>query len=145
MSIKFPERAVSSLSPIISYVKISRDQQCANQRHLLTASLCSAHCPSRSSVLLVIKRFLQIYAVFICQQSYLLLSGIPSSTHSFIPGLKPNLLFLQILPTAALPFSSSGFTTWIPQTVNCCLWAYLFSTFSFSVFTLFSCRFRAVD
>jgi len=40
--------------------------------------------------------------VFICQQSYLLLFGIPSPTHSFIPGLK--LPSLQILPTAALPF-----------------------------------------
>jgi len=30
-----------------------------------------------------------------------------------------SLPFLQILPTAALPFSSSGFTTWIPQTVYC--------------------------
>ena len=27
--------------------------------------------------------------VFICQQSYLLSFGIPSPTHSFIPGLKP--------------------------------------------------------
>ena len=34
---------------------------------------------------------------------------------SFIPGLKPPVL--QILPTAALPFSSSGFTTWILKTV----------------------------
>ena len=31
------------------------------------------------------------------------------------------------------------------QTVYYYFWAYLFSTFSFSVFTLFSCRFRAVD
>jgi len=38
-----------------------------------------------------------------------------SITHSFIPGLKPP--FLQILPTTALPFSSSPFTAWIPQTV----------------------------
>ena len=30
------------------------------------------------------------YTVFICQQSYLLLFGIPSPTHSFIPGLKPS-------------------------------------------------------
>jgi len=27
----------------------------------------------------------------------------------------------------------------------CYFWAYLFSTFSFSVLSLFSCRFRAVD
>jgi len=37
-------------------------------------------------------------------------------------------LFPQILPTAALPFSSSGFTTWIPQIVYCYFWAYVFST-----------------
>jgi len=30
------------------------------------------------------------YTIFICQQSYLLLSGIPSPIHSFIPGLKPS-------------------------------------------------------
>ena len=30
------------------------------------------------------------YTVFICQQSYLLLFGIPSPTHPFIPGLKPS-------------------------------------------------------
>jgi len=30
------------------------------------------------------------YTVFICQQSHLLLFGIPSPTHSFIPGLKPS-------------------------------------------------------
>ena len=30
------------------------------------------------------------YMVFICKQSYLLLFGIPSPTHSFIPGLKPS-------------------------------------------------------
>ena len=30
------------------------------------------------------------YTVFICQQSYLLLFGIPSPTHSFIEGLKPS-------------------------------------------------------
>ena len=43
------------------------------------------------------------YTVFICQQSYLLLFGIPSLTNSFFPGLKPSNS-LQILPTAALPF-----------------------------------------
>ena len=30
------------------------------------------------------------YTVFICQQSYLLLFGIPSPTHSFFSGLKPS-------------------------------------------------------
>jgi len=63
------------------------------------------------------RRRLESCTVIICQQSYLLLFGIPSPTHSFIPGLKPS--FLQILPITALPFSSSEFTTWIPQTVYC--------------------------
>jgi len=30
------------------------------------------------------------HTVFFCQQSYLLLFGIPSPTHSFFPGLKPS-------------------------------------------------------
>jgi len=33
---------------------------------------------------------LSAYTVLICQQSYLLLFGIPSPTHSFFPGLKPS-------------------------------------------------------
>jgi len=54
---------------------------------------------------------------------------------------------LQILPNAAFPFSPSGFTIWISQTVYCYFWAY--PSFYFLVFFLFlhffSCRFRAVD
>jgi len=41
------------------------------------------------------------------------------------------------------PKIQTRLTTWIPQTVYCYFWAYLFLLFSFSVFTLFSCRFRA--
>jgi len=55
------------------------------------------------------------YTVFICQQSYLLLLGIPSPTHSFIPGLKPSF---SANPSYHSPsFFFSGFTTWISQTV----------------------------
>ena len=61
-------------------------------------------------------------------------------THSFIPGLKPS--FSENPSHCSPSFSSSGFTTWIPETVYCYFWAYLFSTFGFSVFTLFSCRFH---
>jgi len=43
---------------------------------------------------------LSAYTVLICQQSYLLLFGIPSPTHSFFQ----NLPSLQFLPTAGLPF-----------------------------------------
>ena len=47
----------------------------------------------------------------------LIIIGSPSPTHSFTLGLI--LPFLQILPTAAFPFSPSGFTIWISQTVYC--------------------------
>ena len=57
------------------------------------------------------------YTIFICQQSYLLLFWYSITTHSFFRGLKP--FFLQILPTAALPFSSSILTTRISCTVYC--------------------------
>ena len=77
------------------------------------------------------------------QTVILIIIGIPSPTHSFIPGLKPP--FSANLSHCSFNFSSSTFTTWIPQIVYCYFWACLFSTFSFSVFTLFSCRFRAVD
>jgi len=40
-----------------------------------------------------------------------------SPTHSFIPGLK--LSFSADPSHRSLSFSSSGFTTWIPQTVYC--------------------------
>ena len=46
----------------------------------------------------------------------LIIIGIPSFTHSFTLGLNP---FLQILPTTAFPFSPSGFTIWLSQTVYC--------------------------
>ena len=47
----------------------------------------------------------------------LIIIGIPSTTHSFIPGLKP---FFSANPSyRSLSFSSSGLTTWIPQTVYC--------------------------
>jgi len=87
------------------------------------------------------------YTVFICQQSYLLLSGISSPTHSFIPGLKPPF---SANPSHCSPsfffFRIHYMDSAPPPTVYCYFWAHLFSTFSFfSVFTLFSCRFRAVD
>ena len=47
--------------------------------------------------------------------------GIPSPTHSFIPGLKPS--FSANPSHCSLSFSSSGLTTWIPQTVYCYSWA----------------------
>jgi len=76
------------------------------------------------------------YTVYICQQSYLLLFGIPLPTHSFFPGLKPS--FSTNLSHCSLSFLSTEiFTTWIPRTVYCYSWAYLFSTFSFFGFYTF--------
>jgi len=70
--------------------------------------------------------------------------GIPSPTHSFFSRFK-TFLFCKSFPLQPFLFYSSGFSTWILQTVCRYFVAYLFSTFSFSVFTIFSCRFRAVD
>jgi len=61
----------------------------------------------------------------------LIIIGIPSPTHSFIPGLKPS--FSANLSHHSLSFFSSGLTAWIPQTVYCYFWAYLFLLLSFSV------------
>ena len=47
-----------------------------------------------------------------------------------------------------LVYTHGAYVPWLGAIypVYCYFWAYLFSTFSFfSVFTLFSCRFRAVD
>jgi len=73
----------------------------------------------------------------------LIIISFPSPTHFFIPGL--NLPFLQIFPTAAFFFF---FRTdyMIPQTITVTSehirFYYLVIIFCF---TLFSCRFRAVD
>jgi len=73
----------------------------------------------------------ETYTVIICQQSYFGPTIIwYSITHSlFHSRFKPP--FLQILPTAAVPFSPSGFTTRIPQIVYCYFSAYQFLLFSF--------------
>ena len=60
---------------------------------------------------------------------------------------------MQIIPSfsanpshRSLSFSSSGFTTWIPQNCSLLLMSiFRLLLFSFSVFALFSCRFSAVD
>ena len=78
-----------------------------------------------------------------CQQSYLLLFGIPSPTHSFIPGLKPSFSVkpLRCSPSFLLLHDSlHGF----PRLFIVISEYICFLLFSFSVFTLFSCRFRAV-
>ena len=72
-----------------------------------------------------------------------------STSHSFIPGLKP---FLQILPTVASLFSS-GLTPLIPRTVYRYFWAYQFLLFSFLFSTFLflvscsrlSCRISAFE
>ena len=71
----------------------------------------------------------------------LIIISFSSPTLSFIPDLKPS--FLQILPTAAFLFplqnwlhDSQTFT--VSSSISVC-------TFYFFCFTIFSCRFRAVD
>ena len=66
------------------------------------------------------------------QTVILIIIRIPSPTHSFIPGLK--LSFSANPSHRNFFFSSSGFTTWIPQTVYCYFWAY--SVFYFLVSVL---------
>jgi len=44
----------------------------------------------------------------------LIIISFPSPTHSFVPGLKPS--FSANPSHRRLSFSSSGLTTWIPQT-----------------------------
>ena len=84
------------------------------------------------------------YTVFICQQSYLLLFGIPSPTHSFTPGLKPSF---SANPSHCSPsflllqYSLRGF----PGLFTVISEHICFLLLVFSVFTFFSCRFRAVD
>jgi len=76
---------------------------------------------------------------FNCRISYgrysptviLIIIGIPSPTHVFIPGSKPP--FSAYPSHRSLSFSSSGLTTRIPQTIYCYFWAYPFLLFSFSV------------
>jgi len=84
------------------------------------------------------------YTVFICQQSYLLLFGIPSPTHSFIPGLKPSFsanpchCSPSFLLLKYLQHGFPGLFTVISEHICSLLLVFLF-------FTLFSYRFRAVD
>ena len=75
--------------------------------------------------------------VYLCYLPTLILFiiGIPSATHSFIPSLKPS--FSANPSHRRLSFSSSGLTTWIPQTVYCYFWADPFLLFSFSVLHFF--------
>jgi len=89
----------------------------------------------------------QSYTVFICQQSYKLLFGIPSPTHSFITGLKPSFSanptycshsFLLLKYSLGLYVDSrAGLFTVISEHI-----CFLLLVFSSSVFALFSCRFR---
>jgi len=80
------------------------------------------------------------YMVVMLLTVILIIISIPSP-------LSPSLFHSTYLFGKSFPpqpsFSSSGLTTWIPQTVYCYFWAYPF--FSFSVLHFFSCRFRAVD
>ena len=82
------------------------------------------------------------YMVIIFQQSYLLVLVNLVFHHALT---LPFQVCLHILSHRSLSFCSSGFTTWIPQTVYCHFLAYVFYFLLFLFFTLFSCRFLAVD
>jgi len=86
---------------------------------------------------------LESYTVFICQQSYLLLSGIPSPTQSFIPGLKPSF---SANPSHRSP-SFFFFRIHYVDSPDCLLLFLSISVFYFYFFCFytFSSRFRAVD
>ena len=84
------------------------------------------------------------YTVFICQQSYLLLLGIPSPTN-FHSRLK-TFLFCKSFPLQPFLFLLQDSLNGFPRlfTVISEHICFLLLVF-FPVFTLFSCRFHAVD
>jgi len=73
----------------------------------------------------------------------LIIISIPSPAHSFIPDLKPS--FSANPPHRSLPFFNRTDYMDFPDCLLLLLSMSVFFLFSFSVFTLFSCRFRAVD
>jgi len=128
------------------------NNRCGNSNHIITririqtaglafggTGLCSyrvrgidGSCAEHSSV--------ESYTVnrrslFANSHTVFIIIGIPSPTHSFIPGLKPS--FSANPYHRSLSFSSSGFTTWIPQTVYFLLSIFRLVLFSFSVFYTF--------
>jgi len=70
------------------------------------------------------------YTVVMLLTVILIIISFPSPTHSFIP---PKTSFSANPSHRCLSFSSSGLTTWIPQTVYCLL---SISIFTFLLFTL---------
>ena len=74
----------------------------------------------------------------------LIIIGIPSPTHSFTLGLNPSFSANPTYPSLSfflIQVSLYGF----PRLFTLLLSIAVFLRFSFSVFTLFSCRFRAVN
>ena len=72
----------------------------------------------------------------------LIIISFPSLTHSFIPGLQPS--FSAHPSHCSLSFFSSGLITWFPRLLLLLL-SISVLLLTFYCFTLFSCRFRAVD
>jgi len=68
---------------------------------------CAKHLTVQSYSVIMLLTFIFIIIII----------SMPSPTHSFIPGLKPS--FTANPSHCSLFFSSSGLTTWIPQTVYC--------------------------
>ena len=96
----------------ITYLLRERDRQTDRGSH----DRCGCECERRVQDLLFMDVHggvdgicaehltVESYMVFICQQSYLLLFGIPSPTHSFFPGLKPSF---SANPSHCSPISST--------------------------------------
>ena len=73
----------------------------------------------------------------------LIIISIPSPTHSFIPDLKPS--FSANPSLSSLPFLLQGCLHGFPGLFTDTSEHIRFLLFSFSVFPLISCWFRAVD
>ena len=68
-----------------------------------------------------------------------------SVTHTFLHSRLKTFLFCKSFPYRSLSFSSSGLTTWISPTFTVTSEHTRFYFLVFFCFTLFNCRFRAVD
>ena len=75
------------------------------------------------------KSLLLTTAAILYGHTVILIIGIPSPTHSFVPDVKPPSSPNPYHCNPSFPFRE--LTTWIPRTVHCYFWAYPFLLFSF--------------
>ena len=88
--------------PELCFSSLTTDQTHSHLASLLQVSFTAAHYCLASAAVTLDSRLMTVSSsadtVIICQQSYLLLFGIPSPTHSFIPGLIKTFLFCKSFP-----------------------------------------------